>query len=173
MDTIPDPDHASVPEGWGYDLLLYGNEQIIRSSDTGTLVAFGAIAFQELRGKGLPHQEFGCGILLFSVLFCVLVHFAVGTASVGRARTIIRGTRESRSYRLFRVSNQILAWVATAIQFVMILLGIVLVLMATPPRSCRSTCSNCSEGSHSSSIPARDFWYRSTICCWTLGGTGS
>ena len=133
MDTIPDQDNASLPEGWGYDLLLYGNEQMVRGSDTGTLVAFGAIAFQELRGKGLPHQQFGCGILLFSVLFCAIVHFALGTASLGRARNIIRGSRESRKHRYFRVTNQYLAWVAAVVQFVMILVGIILVMTTTPP----------------------------------------
>ena len=133
MNTIPNQDEATLPEGWGYDLLLYGNEQIIRGSDTGTLVAFGSIAFQELRGKGLTHQQFGCGILLFSVLFCALVHFMVGGASVGRARTIIRGVRETRRHRLVRGTYQTLAFLAVAIQFVMILVGIVLVLTTTPP----------------------------------------
>jgi hypothetical protein len=133
MAVVHNPENASLPEGWGYDLLLYGNDQIIRGSDTGTLVALGSIAFQELRGKGLPHQHFGCAVLLFSVLLCAIVHFAVGGASVGRARAIIRGSRESRPQRMFRRANQIIAWVATAFQFVLIIVGILLVLSEKPP----------------------------------------
>ena len=70
MDSMPDVENQELPESWAYDLLLYGNEHIIRGSDTGTLVALGGIAVQALRGKGLPHQQFGCGVLLASVLFC-------------------------------------------------------------------------------------------------------
>jgi hypothetical protein len=136
MDSMPELDPQALPENWGYDLLLYGNEQIIRGSDTGTLVAFGAIAFQELKGKSSsPHQHFGCGLLLFSVLLCALVHFAVGGASVGRARTIIRGagSKESRSHRIFRKTNQLMAWIFASLQFICVLVGIVLVLRETPP----------------------------------------
>jgi hypothetical protein len=133
METLPDVDPQGLPENWGYDLLLYGNDQIIRGSDTGTLVAFGAIAFQELKGKSQPHQHFGCGILLFSVLLCAVVHFAVGGASVGRARTIIRGKKESVGHRLVRKTNQLIAWLAAALQFIMIVVGIVLVLRDSPP----------------------------------------
>lgn len=128
--------HAdALPDNWGYDLLLYGNEHIIRGSDTGTLVAFGAIAFQELRGDGKPHQQFGCGVLLFSVLLCALVHFAAGGASIGRARAIIRGpvSRESRSQRLFRTTNQFLTWLFAALQFITIVVGTILVLKEHPP----------------------------------------
>jgi hypothetical protein len=133
MDTLPDVDHSGLPEGWGYELLLYGNEQIIRGSDTGTLVALGAIAFQQIRGKGLAHQHLGCAILLFSVVLCAIVHFAVGGASVGRARSIIRAEKESRIQRLFRQTNQFVAWTCAAIQFLLILLGCLLVLKETPP----------------------------------------
>jgi hypothetical protein len=133
MKAMPDVDHSGLPEGWGYDLLLYGNEQIIRGSDTGTLVALGAIAFQQIRGKGLPHQHVGCAFLLFSVVLCAIVHFAVGGASVGRARSIIRASKETRVQRLFRQTNQFVAWMAAAIQFVLILLGGLLVLKETPP----------------------------------------
>ena len=40
-------------------------------------------------------------------------------------------------------------------------------------RFARGGGSPPSELSYSSSIPARLFLYLSTICCWTLGGTGS
>lgn len=133
MNPRPDLDEHGLPDSWGYDLLLYGNDQVIRGSDTGTLVAFGAIAFQELRGNSQPHQHFGCGLLLFSVLLCAVVHFAVGGASVGRARTIIRGSSEGRRERLMRRTNNAVAWVATALQFVLILVGTILVLKETPP----------------------------------------
>jgi hypothetical protein len=133
MEALPDVDHSGLPEGWGYDLLLYGNEQIIRGSDTGTLVALGAIAFQQIRGKGQPHQHVGCGLLLFSVVLCAIVHFAVGSASVGRARSIIRSAKETRGARLFRRTNQLVAWTSAAIQFLFILVGATLVLKETPP----------------------------------------
>jgi len=133
MDSMPDVENQELPESWAYDLLLYGNEHIIRGSDTGTLVALGGIAVQALRGKGLPHQQFGCGVLLASVLFCALVHFAVGGASVGRARTILRRARESRGHRLFRQTNQVVAWIATAIQIALLVLGIILILKESPP----------------------------------------
>jgi hypothetical protein len=133
MQAISDIESQGLPDSWGYDLLLYGNEQVIRGSDTGTLVALGGIAVQALRGKGLPHQQFGCGVLLASVLFCAVVHFAVGGASVGRAQIIIRGTRESRRHWLFRMTNQVVAWIAAAIQFVLIVLGTILILKESPP----------------------------------------
>lgn len=127
------PKKRELPENWGYDLLRYGNEEIIRGSDTGTLVAFGAIAFQELRGDALPHQHFGCGMLLFSVLLCAVVHFAVGGATIGQGKRIIDGDEESRGHHLFRVTNQSIAWIAAAFQFVLTVLGILLVLKAEPP----------------------------------------
>jgi hypothetical protein len=133
MDPTHNPDSQGLPENWGYDLLLYGNDQIIRGSDTGTLVALGAIAFQELKGKALPHQHFGCGLLLLTVLLCAVVHFAVGGASVGRARTIIRGVKESRGRRYFRQTNQFVAWIAASLQFALIVVGVLLVLKQTPP----------------------------------------
>jgi len=71
--------------------------------------------------------------LLASVLFCALVHFAVGGASVGRARTILRRARESRGHRLFRQTNQVVAWIATAIQIALLVLGIILILKESPP----------------------------------------
>lgn len=112
MDAMPGSNNQDLPDNWGYDLLLYGNEHIIRGSDTGTLVALGAIAFQELRGKAQPHQQFGCSLLLLTVLLCAVVHFAVGGASIGRARNIIRGRKESRGHRAFRLTNQVIAWIA-------------------------------------------------------------
>ncbi len=145
MDATHTPEDQDLPDNWGYDLLLYGNEHIIRGSDTGTLVALGAIAFQELKGKALPHQSFGCSLLLLSVLLCAVVHFAVGSASVGRARRIIRGMKESRGHRLFRQTNQVFAWSAAALQFILILLGIVLVLKEAPLRSSSATCCHSFE----------------------------
>jgi hypothetical protein len=133
MDSTDVSENQSLPESWGYELLLYGNDHIVRGSDTGTLVALGSLAFQGLKGKGLPHQQFGCSLLLLSVLFCAIVHFAVGGASVGRARFIIRGLQESRVHRIFRYGNQLIAWIAASIQFALILMGILLVLKETPP----------------------------------------
>jgi hypothetical protein len=133
MQPPPKFESPEQPENWGYDLLLYGNEHITRGSDTGTLIAFGAIAIQELQEKTQPHQHLGCFVLLFSVLLCALVHFAIGGASVRRARTIIGRTGESRAARMFRQANQAIAWVSAALQFVLIAIGIFLVLKQKPP----------------------------------------
>jgi hypothetical protein len=121
-------------ENWGYDLLLYGNEQILRGSDNGTLVAFAALAFQQIRGKGEPHQDIGCGFLLFSVLMCALIHLAIGNVYVGRARKIIRRQAETQRHRLVSSLSLGVAWVAAIIQFLCIIIGIILVLADPPPQ---------------------------------------
>jgi hypothetical protein len=128
----PQPAPEPTPDTWGFDLLLYGNEQILRGSDHGTLVAFGAIAFQQLRGKSEHHQNVGCGILLFSVLMCAIVHLAIGAAFVGRARRLLRGER-ARRRGLVRNFAFAIAIVAAVLQCVCIVLGLILILTETPP----------------------------------------
>ena len=79
------------PDEWGYDLLMYGHEQILRGSDNGVLVAFAALAFQQIRGgEPQPHYNVGFALLLFSVLMCAVIHFAMGNVYVGRARRMLR-----------------------------------------------------------------------------------
>jgi hypothetical protein len=124
---------AVHPEDWGYDLLLYGNEQILRASDSGVLVAFAAIAFQEIRGEKLPYSNVGFGFLLFSVLLCAVVHFAIGSAYVGRARRLIRGQKENWRAVVFRRAHTTLAWAAGVLQLACIVIGLVLVLVPEPP----------------------------------------
>lgn len=136
-DNAPD-DGAPAPAGeaetsLGYELLLYGNEQILRGSDNGTLVAFVAIAFQQIRGRGEFHNDVGCGILLLSVLLCAIVHFAIGYAYVGRAgRMLNRAHRGGRDVWVRRGFVH-LAWFATLLQFVCVILGSILILIQTAP----------------------------------------
>src|SRR5262245_59764161 len=85
-------EETAHPRGWGYDLLLTGQEEVLKSSDTAVLVAFAALAFQQIRGGDpLPHYNVGYGFLLVSILLCAGLHFCLGTALVGRARGLIRG----------------------------------------------------------------------------------
>jgi hypothetical protein len=134
----PTENRPAHPDEWGYDLLLYGNEQIIRASDNGVLVAFAAIAFQEIRGGERPaHSDVGFGLLLFSVLLCAVVHFAIGSAYVGRARRLIRGQEETRRAAVFRRAHTTLAWVAGVLQLVCIVVGLLLVLLPQPPEFVR------------------------------------
>jgi hypothetical protein len=60
---------------------------------------------------------------------------ATARPSIGRARTIIRGSgaKETRAHKMFRRTNQLLAWLFGCLQIVSILVGIVLVLGETPP----------------------------------------
>src|SRR5262249_40441048 len=124
-----DPPH---PKEWGYDLLLSGQDEVLRGSDTGVLVAFAALAFQQIRGGGpRPHYNVGYGFLLVSVLLCAFIHFFLGTALVGRARSLLRG----RSRR--RLSGSALyttvAWAAGLLQLTCIVVGLILVLREEPP----------------------------------------
>lgn len=128
------PSDAEIKaDGYGMDLLMYGNEQILQGSDTGTLVAFAALAFQQIRGKGEPHQILGCGILLFSVMMCALVHFAIGNAYIGRAKKLLRQRMESRGARLIRRTSHVFAWIAATIQFLCLIAGTALILPEHAP----------------------------------------
>jgi hypothetical protein len=129
----PPQDPAPRPEDWSYDLLLYGNEQLLRASDNAALVAFAAIAFQEIRGEKMPHHNAGFGVLIFSVLLCAVVHFAVGSACIGRARRMLRGQKETWRGAVMRRTHLTLAWVAGVLQLGCIVVGLVLVLLREPP----------------------------------------
>src|SRR5262245_26339360 len=132
--SSPTEDSKPQPEEWGYDLLLYGHEQMLRGSDNGVLVAFAAIAFQQIRGgEPQPHFNVGFGILLFSVLMCAMVHFAMGNVYVGRARRLIHGRRETRRQLAARGLYTTIAWVAGVVQLGCVVLGLVLVLLPAPP----------------------------------------
>lgn len=117
----------------GYELLLYGNEQILRGSDNGTLVAFAAIAFQQIRGRGALHNDVGCGILMLSVLLCAVIHFAIGYAYLGRARRMIGHQRETPRDLRQRKAYIRLAWITALVQFVCVILGTGLILIETAP----------------------------------------
>lgn len=121
------------PEGWGYELLLYANEQLLRGSDNVTLVAFAALAFQQIRGKSELHHDIACGILLFSVLLCAIVHFAVGNAYLGRARRMIQGRRESRRQHLLNRVNFGIVWITAGFQFFCVVVGTLLMFPQKPP----------------------------------------
>ncbi len=67
----PEPRHDEMTDDtMVLEMLLYGTQEVVRGSDTGTLGAFAALAFQQIRGKSEPHHQLGCGFLLFSVLMC-------------------------------------------------------------------------------------------------------
>ena len=122
------------PEEWGYDLLLYGHEQVLRGSDTGVLVAFAALAFQQIRGGDpQPHNNVGFGILLFSVLMCAVIHFAMGNVYVGRARRLILRRQDRRRHVAVRGLYTTVALIAGILQLGCIILGLVLVLLPEPP----------------------------------------
>jgi hypothetical protein len=112
---------------------MYGMEHIVRGSDTGTLVAFAALAFQQIRGKADPHHTLGCALLLISVLMCAVVHLAIGNAYVERARMIFRRTINSRRHRLIRWFSYSVAWIASILQFVCVLAGTLLILFNKAP----------------------------------------
>ncbi|QDV35084.1 hypothetical protein [Tautonia plasticadhaerens] len=135
-DAMSSPSQdSSPPDPVGQELLFFGNEEILRGSDNGTLVAFAAIAFQELRGGGESVHRVGCIFLLFSVLFCALVHFALGNAYIYRARSMIRRQPSSRPRRraVFRVVNLGLVWVTVLSQFACLAVGLLLILPERPP----------------------------------------
>jgi len=122
------------PEEWGYELLIYGHEQILRGSDNGVLVAFAALAFQQIRGgEPKPHYNVGFGILLFSVLMCAIVHFAMGNVYVGRARRLILKRDESRRQLAVRGLYVAVAWAAGLAQLGCIVLGLILIFLPEPP----------------------------------------
>ena len=125
----PDPETDTT---W-LDLLMYGIEHVVRGSDTGTLVAFAALVFQQIRGKSEPHHTLGCGLLLISVPMCAAVHFAIGNAYVERAKSILRGLTESRGRRVVRWASYGIAWIATLLQFSSLVAGTGLILLEHPP----------------------------------------
>lgn len=133
---MPSPEESPEPqtEEWGQELLLHGQEQMLRGADTGVLVAFAAMAFQELRGGDkLPQHDIAFGLLLLSVLFCAVVHFTLGNAYVWRGRRLLRGqkadTRRLSGQRIFAV----LACVAGVLQLLCILAGLVILLSPNAP----------------------------------------
>ncbi|ADV62848.1 hypothetical protein Isop_2270 [Isosphaera pallida ATCC 43644] len=131
----PDREREKDAEAWGHELMLYGHEQLMRASDHSTLVAFAAIAFQEIRGDSGdgPGPKVGCALLLLSVLMCAFVHFAMGHAFMGRARRLIRRRRRSWGSELRHGLHVTLAWLAALTQFGLVIVGTMLVLMDNPP----------------------------------------
>jgi hypothetical protein len=126
--TAPEEGPASQPDEWGYDLLLQGTEQLLRASDTGILVAFAAMAYEQIRGDKLPRSDLGFALLLGSVLLCAMLHFLIGGAYVRRARKLIQGQAAGRSAVRMRGGFITLAWIAGILQFGCIIAGLVLVL---------------------------------------------
>jgi hypothetical protein len=118
---------------FGADLLVYGTDEILKGTDTATLVAFAALAYQQIKGKGEPHQNFGCILLLLSVLACAVVHLSIGNAYVGRARMILKRTHPSRRQQLVRMASYAVAWLAATFQFVTLIAGLVLILLEKAP----------------------------------------
>jgi hypothetical protein len=132
--ATPKEDGSTEPEDRGYDLWLYGHEQMLRGSDNGVLVAFAALAFQQIRGgETLPHFKLGFALLLFSVLMCAVVHFAMGNVYVGKGRRLIDGRRQTVQQSVVRGVYLTVAWAAGVTQLVCILLGLLLVLVPEPP----------------------------------------
>jgi hypothetical protein len=65
------------------DLLVYGTDEILKGTDMGTLAAFAALAFQQIRGKVEPHHGLGCSILLVSVVCASSFTSPSGTPTSG------------------------------------------------------------------------------------------
>ena len=98
------------------------------------LVAFAALAFQQIRGgTPLPHYNVGFGFLIFSVLLCGVVHFAMGSIYQGRGRRLIHGQEEKLRHLLARGFYFTVAWGAGLVQMVFIAVGLMLVLYTNPP----------------------------------------
>lgn len=115
------------------EMLLYGTQEVVRGSDTGTLGAFAALAFQQIRGKSEPHHQLGCGLLLFSVLMCALVHVATGSAYFRRAKQILRETSDARRQLMIKRVSFAGAVVAAIIQLIFLGIGMFLILVDKPP----------------------------------------
>jgi hypothetical protein len=132
-------DAATQGEDRGYDLWLYGHEQMLRGSDNGVLVAFAALAFQQVRGgETLPHYRIGFALLLFSVLMCAVVHFAMGNVYLGKGRRLIDRRRETLRQSAVRGVYLTVAWGAGMAQLACVLLGLVLILLPEPPEFLRA-----------------------------------
>jgi hypothetical protein len=137
-DQTPPPSAATPEEGVTQELLLFGNEEILRGSDNATLVAFAALAFQDLRGGEGVAQHAGSIFLLFSVLCCALVHFALGNAYIHRARSMLRPVGPHRRRRRqpsgeARAVSLGIVWLAVLTQMTCIALGLLLILPKQPP----------------------------------------
>jgi hypothetical protein len=132
--TTPSEDSATEPEDRGYDLWMYGHEHMLRGSDNGVLVAFAALAFQQIRGgETLPHFKLGFDLLLFSVLMCAVVHFAMGNVYLGRGRRLIDRRRQTIRQSVACGLYLTVAWAAGLTQLICVLLGLLLVLVPEPP----------------------------------------
>ncbi|WP_152052468.1 hypothetical protein [Tautonia marina] len=137
-DQTTPPSSATPEDGVTQELLLFGNEEILRGSDNATLVAFAALAFQDLRGGEGVAQHAGSVFLLFSVLCCALVHFALGNAYIHRARSLLRpgGPRRRRRQRRSGEARTVslgIVWLAVLTQMTCIALGLLLILPKQPP----------------------------------------
>jgi hypothetical protein len=133
----PARDLQRRPEGWAYDLLLYGNEQILRASDNATLVAFAALAFQQVRGKNETHHNVACGFLLVSVLMCAVIHLTMGHVYYGLAKRLIREQDQSR---VRQVTDRVclwVAWVAGVVQMLSLVAGLLLLVPDQVPEALR------------------------------------
>src|SRR5262249_27496199 len=86
----------------GYDLLLYGQEEVLRASEMAVLAAFAALAYQQLREEKGPFAGVASALLLVSVFLCAVVHFFLGTVFVGRGRRLIRKQEETRKHKIVR-----------------------------------------------------------------------
>lgn len=121
-------------EEWGRELLLHGQEHMLRGADTGVLVAFAAMAFQELRGgEKLPHHDLAFGLLLLSVLFCAVIHFTLGNAYAWRAKKLLHRQREEKRRLTGQWIFAVLAWVAGVGQLLCILVGLVILFLPDVP----------------------------------------
>jgi hypothetical protein len=130
----PAEEADAQPKEWGYDLLLSGQEEVLKGSDTGVLVAFAALAFQQIRGgEPRPHYNVGYGFLLVSVLLCAAIHFFLGTALVGRARKLLRGGGTKTRRLSVSALYTTVAWAAGLLQLFCIVVGLVLILREDPP----------------------------------------
>src|SRR5262245_639015 len=126
-------EETAHPREWGYDLLMYGQEEILKGSDTAVLVAFAALAFQQIRGgEPQPHYNVGYGILLVSVLLCALIHFFLGTALVGRGRRLIGRRAQGARVTVSGLWSAV-AWLAGLLQLLCVIVGLVLILREEPP----------------------------------------
>jgi hypothetical protein len=112
---------------------------MLRGSDNGVLVAFAALAFQQIRGgENQPHFKVGFALLLVSVLMCAVVHFAMGNVYLGKGRRLIDGRRETLRQHAARGLYLTVAWAAGLAQLACVLLGLLLVLMPEPPAFLRA-----------------------------------
>jgi hypothetical protein len=137
---VPTPtEDTNSTEDRGYDLWLYGHEQMLRGSDNGVLVAFAALAFQQIRGgETQPHFKIGFALLLFSVLMCAVVHFAMGSVYLGKGRSLIDRRRLTLQQAVVHRLYLMVAWGAGLTQLVCVILGLLLILMPEPPAFLRS-----------------------------------